>query len=147
MTTIQILIFISLALFVAFLLFRMSKKRRQAMLHPDLAFLLRDRKKVLNEDGSYGDPDLFEELHSFYRSSRRGKTRAWIKISDLISDLEEVKRKIHEGYDPQKIIEEDEWSEEAKQWASDYMRARALANKLDNDLQHKTTTRSGRIKI
>ncbi|WP_143279550.1 hypothetical protein [Burkholderia cenocepacia] len=77
--------------------------------------------------------------------SRGGKTR-WSSFIARHS-LEMAKDHVSKGNDPQEIIDEQIWSEEAKEWASDYIRARDLANKLDGELQGKTTTKTGGIKI
>ncbi|WP_175888182.1 hypothetical protein [Burkholderia contaminans] len=114
MTIIQIIAVISLALFIAFQLCKMKKKKETNQ--PPFASLYIER----------GGPKRFDELE----------------------DLEIAKNLvINQGNAPEKILDGLLWSTKSKQWASDYINARDLANKLGEDLQPKTTTKTGRIKI
>lgn len=63
------------------------------------------------------------------------------------SHLEIVQYLIGLRCDPQKIIDFGFSDETIKNWAERYINARDMKNKLETDLQPKTTTKTGRIKI
>ncbi|WP_175888183.1 ankyrin repeat domain-containing protein [Burkholderia contaminans] len=72
-----------------------------------------------------------------------------LKLASMFCHREVCDYLVSLGCDPQVVIDDpNEYvKEETKQWAIDFVKARDLANKLENDLQPKTITKTGRIKI